>query len=227
MLYVWEDIPAKLLRHAFPSAKNIFVEINPNKKKWLINRSCNLHKNNIESHLDVISRSLDTHSTKYENIVLFGDFNACVDDEALQTFCKSYSFISLIKQSTCFKNYSKSPSCIDPTLTNKPLSFQTKCVIKTGLSDFHRMTNSVLKMHFRKLSPKVINYRDFKKFHNERFMNSSLYTLNDARIDYSKNPNKFFEICHTVLKTYAPIKKKYIGRNNAPFMTKTFSKGIV
>ena len=226
MLYVWEDIPAKLLSHAFPSAKNFFVEINPNKKKWLINCSYNLHKNNIGSHLDVISRSLDTHSTKYENIVLFGDFNACVDDEALQTFCKSYSFISLIKQSTCFKN-PKSPSCIDPMLTNKPLSFQTKCVIETGLSDFHRMTNSVLKMHFRKLPPKVINYRDFKKFHNERFMNSSLYTLNDARIDYSKNPNKFFEICHTVLKTYAPKKKKYIGRNNAPFMTKTFSKGIV
>ena len=207
MLYVWEDIPAKLLSHAFPSAKNFFVEINPNKKKWLINCSYNLHKNNIESHLDVISRSLDTHSTKYENIVLFGDFNACVDDKALETFCKSYSFISLIKQSTCFKN-PKSPSCIDPMLTNKPLSFQTKCVIETGLSGFHRMTKSVLKMHFWKLPPRVINYRDFKKFHNERFMNSSLYSLNDARIDYSKNPNNFFEICHTVLKTYAPKKIK-------------------
>ena len=70
------------------------------------------------------------------------------------------------------------------------------------------MTKSVLKMHFRKLPPRVINYRDFKKFHNERFMNSSLYSLNDARTDYSKNPNNFFEICHTVLKTYAPKKIK-------------------
>ena len=79
-------------------------------------------------------------------------------------------------------------------LTNKPRSFQTQCVIETGLSDFHRMTISVLKMHFRKLPPKVINYRDFKKFGNERFMDSLHYTLNEEQIDFSKNPYKFFKI---------------------------------
>ena len=42
---------------------------------------------------------------------------------------------SLIKQPTCFKN-PENPSCIDLILTNKPNSFQTKCVIETGLSDF-------------------------------------------------------------------------------------------
>ena len=85
MLYVREDIPAKLLSHDFPCAESFFVEINLCKKKWLINCSYNPHKNNIENHLDIISRSLDTHSTKYENIVHLGDFNACVDDEALKT----------------------------------------------------------------------------------------------------------------------------------------------
>ena len=69
MLYVWEDIPAKLLSHAFPSPKNFFVEINPNKKKWLINCSYNLHKNNIESHL--VSRSLDTHTLPNTKILYF------------------------------------------------------------------------------------------------------------------------------------------------------------
>ena len=69
MLYVWEDIPAKLLSHAFPSAKNFFVEINPNKKKWLINCSYNLHKTNIESHL--VSRSLDTHTLPNTKILYF------------------------------------------------------------------------------------------------------------------------------------------------------------
>ena len=127
------------------------------KKKWLINCSYNPHKNNIENHLDIISRSLDTDSTKYENIVLLDDFIVCVNDEALKTFCKPYSFSSLIKQPTCFKN-SKNLSCIDLMLRNKPHSFQKKCVIETGLSDFHRMTIFVLKMHFQKLPPKRINY---------------------------------------------------------------------
>ena len=63
--------------------------------------------------------------------------------ETLDTFCKSYSFNSLIKQPTCFKN-PENPSCIDLNLTNKPRSFQTKCVIETRLPDFHRMTIFVL-----------------------------------------------------------------------------------
>ena len=99
--------------------------------------------------------------------------------------------------------------------------------LETGLSEFHRMTISILKMHFRKLPPKVINYRDLKKFDNERFMGSLLYTLNEERIDYSKNPDNFFEICNTVLNTHAPKKKRYILGKNKPFMTKTFSKAIM
>ena len=80
--------------------------------------------------------------------MILGDFNACVEDETLDTFCKSYSLNSLFKQRTCFKN-SENPSCIYLILTQKPRSFQTKCVIDTGLSDFHRMTirfkNALLK----------------------------------------------------------------------------------
>ena len=89
MIYVREDIPAKLLSHDFPSAESFFIEINLYEKKWLINCSYNPQESNIEKHFDIISRSLDALSTKYENIVLLGDFNACVvDDEALQLFCK-------------------------------------------------------------------------------------------------------------------------------------------
>ena len=84
MLYVREDIPPpQLLSHDFPCAESFFVEVNFYNKKWFINCSYNLHKNNIENHLDIISRSLDTHSTKYENIVFLGGFKGCVDDEAL------------------------------------------------------------------------------------------------------------------------------------------------
>ena len=135
--YVREDIPAKLLSHDFPSAESFFIEINLYKKKWLINCSYNPHKSNIGKHLDIISRSLDALSTKYENIVLLGDFNACVDDKVLQTFCKFYYLHSLTKQPTCFKNH-KNPSCIDIILTNKPRSFQTKCDIEAGLSDYRQ-----------------------------------------------------------------------------------------
>ena len=42
-----------------------------------------------------------------------------------------------------------------------------------------------------------------------------------------KNPELFFNICHGVLNKYAPRKKKYLRRNNEPFMTKALSKAIM
>ena len=65
----------------------------------------------------------------------------------MRNFCNSHNLNSIIKQPTSFENL-ENPSCIDLILTNKPRSFQTTCVIETGLSDFHRMTFSILKTHF-------------------------------------------------------------------------------
>ena len=86
--------------------------------------------------------------------------------------------------------------------------FHSTCVIKTVLSDFHRMTFSVLKMHFRKLPPKVISYREFKKFENERFMESLYLALNIQNIDYIKSPDLFFNIWQNELNHHAPRQKK-------------------
>ena len=194
-----EDIPAKILSHDFPSAESFFVEIILHKKKWLINCSYSPNKNNIKNHLEIISKALDAFSTKYKNIIPLGDFNVCVDDETMRNFCNSYSLNSLIKQPTCFKN-PENPSCIDLILTKKPQSFQSACVIETGLSDFHRMTVSVLKTHFRKLPTKVATYRDFKMFENEKFMDSLKLILNSQNVDYTKNPQLFFELCRNELE---------------------------
>ena len=76
-------------------------------------------------------------------------------------FCESYNLKSLIKQSTCFKN-SENPSCIDLFLSNRPRNFSNSYIIETGLSDFHMMTESITEMHYRKLPPKIINYRDYE-----------------------------------------------------------------
>ena len=147
----------------------------------------------------IINRSLDVLSNKYENIVLLEDFNACVDDEFLETFCKFYSLHSLIKQPKCLK-----------ILTNKPSSFQNKCVIETGLSDFHRMTFTFANFLLKPLITGIL-----KKIDNERFIDSLHYTLSEEQIDYSKNSDKFFEISQNVLHKHAPTKKSiFVGAIN-------------
>ena len=116
-------------------------------KKWLINCSYNPRKNNIGSHPNVISKTLDTYYGKYEKVVFLGDFHAGIKETTMKSFCVSYNLTNFIKQPTCFKNPQK-PSYIDLILTNMPKSFQTTYIIVTGLPDFHRLTVSVLKMHF-------------------------------------------------------------------------------
>ena len=153
-----------------PLLKPFFIEITLHKEKWLSNSSYNPHKNSTKNHLKIISRTLDTFTNKYKNILLPGNFNACADDETMKNFRSSYDLHSLNKQPTCYKHPEIS-SCIDLILTNKAKSLQSTCALETGSFDCYRMTISVIKMHFPKL-PHGISYRAFKKFENERFMNS-------------------------------------------------------
>ena len=75
---------------------------------------------------------------------------------------------SLIKKTTCFKNLDK-PTRINLILTNQPSCFQYSKVLEAALSDFHLLAITEFKMSFQKLQPKIINYRDDKKFDNEKF----------------------------------------------------------
>ena len=134
LLYVCENIPAKVIYCDFPSSESFFVGINLHKKN-------NPQKNNIGSHLNVITKTLDIYYGKYDNVVFLGDFNAGNKETTMKSFCESYNLTNLIKQPTCFKKPGK-PSCIDLVLTNRPKYFQATSVTETGLSDFHRMTSS-------------------------------------------------------------------------------------
>ena len=61
----------------------------------------------MKNHLELISRTLETFTTKYENILLLGEFYVCVADETMKKFCSSYGLHSLIQQPIfyfCIKN---------------------------------------------------------------------------------------------------------------------------
>ena len=135
----------------------ILVEINMHNKKWLIYGIYNPDGSLISSHLSYLSRSLDSHSQHYDDIILLGDFNADMLDDNLNDFCKLNNLKNLIREHACYKN-PLNPSCIDLIITNRPNSFQDTNVIETGLSDFHKLTLSVMKMFFKKQPPKIISY---------------------------------------------------------------------
>ena len=146
VLSIRNNIPAKVVSRDGRPIESFYVQLNFRKKKWLLIFLYNPKHSSIESHLDSLSKSIDSLSSKYDNFVLLGDFNSCMEDFPMKTFGENYKLRNLIKEPTCFKN-PENPTCIDLILANKPLSFKNTYVIETGLSDSGQ-NDGAMKMHF-------------------------------------------------------------------------------
>ena len=90
------------------------------------------------------------------------DFNAETSNTTISEICATYNLKNLIKEPKCSKSL-ENPTCIDIILTNRPKCFQKSNVFETGLSDFHKLTFTVIKAYFQKQQPKIIKYRSYKK----------------------------------------------------------------
>ena len=183
--------------------------------------SYNPHKNLIVAHLREIQVALDVLSSKYENIIIIGDFNLEPKESAMIGFCQPYKMENLINNFTCYKNPNKS-TCIDLVLTNKPRFFKNSSVLETRLSDFDKMILKVMRAYFVKQTPKVVYYRDYKKLSNDLFINDILQAqaLTDTKENVQTNVVNVFN-------EHAPLKKRYVRANQAPFMNKKLSKEIM
>ena len=85
-----------------------------------------------------------------------------------------------------------------------------------------------MKASYRKIEPRVKNYRDYKSFSNEGFRESLLENLKGKLSGISDQSfSNFINTCNTVLDKQLPKKKKYFRGNQLPFMSKTLSKAIM
>ena len=144
------------------------MKINLHKKKWVISCSYNPNKALIATQIAVLSKNIDICTTKYDNFLFLGDFYVRLQDAS-----------SLINKPICYKNPEK-PSNINLILINCPRSFQNSCLIKTGLSDLHKMVTAVMKTTLRKIASKVIRYPDYKCF--AVMLSVSFYKISFHRI---------------------------------------------
>ena len=103
-----------------------------------------------------ITSGLDDFNTTHDNIIILGDFNVEPEESSMSDFLNLYNMKNLVKEKTCYKN-PQNPSCIDLITTNCLRSFQNTTAFETGLSDFHKMTAIVVKSHYPKQKPNIIN----------------------------------------------------------------------
>ena len=142
----------------------------------------------------------------------------------MKVFCNQHKFKALNEEPTCFKNFNN-PSCIDLFLTNSSKSFEKCFTLETGMSDFHKLIITILKVKPDKLQPKIIKYRDYKNFESNAFNNKLQISLKN----FDMNNSSFIElktIFMELLNKVAPQKTKYLRANHSKFMTKKLSKAI-
>ena len=181
----------------------------------------------IKGYLEYISKEIDSHSSKYDNFLLLDDFNSESPEEAMKSFCQIYNFKNLLDKPTCYKNPTN-PLCVDMIITNKPRSFQNSCTFETWLSNFHKMTLTVLKSSFAKQKPRVLNYRNYKFFNNTLFRDQVLNKLMNSNLQITDKALKHFkETCLSVVNTIAPLKSRFIQANQAPFINKEIQRAVM
>ena len=158
-----------LLSTIYSLVETIFIEISLKSKKWLLSCSYNPNLTLVNNHIQNISRGLDFYlskydnfivvedfySSKYDNFIVLGDFNAETSNATISEFCATYNLKYLIKEPTCCKNL-ENLICIDLILTNSSKYFQNSNVFETGLSDFYKLTFTVLKAYFQKQKPNCL-----------------------------------------------------------------------
>ena len=129
---------------------------------------------------------------------------------SLKEFCNLYSLKNLIKKPTCFKD-PDNPKVMDLLLTNRPRSFCNSVTLEARLSDFHKLTLTVLQTYFKKQAPKTTNYQNYKNFSNELFRADLIKELSNNNIP-EDDLIGFLDACKKSLDYHAPPKKNMSGQ---------------
>ena len=94
------------------------------------------------------------------------------------------------------------------------------------MSDFHKLTSTVLKTDFKKKAPKIITYRNYKNFSALQFRKEIDETFYRCDI-VSMSSDDFVNVFMEVLNRHAPLKSKYVKANDSLFTRKALRKAIM
>ena len=160
-----------------------------------------------------------------------GDFNiditkeGCSGFDKLEELCDTLYLTNLIKSETCYINNHK--LTIDLFFTNKPLSFQGTSATETRLSNCHKLLSTFMRSFVSRLKPKIIFFRNYKKFDETKFL-ADLKNTNFSFTSADPNENYLFltNSFSKIVEKHVPLKQKTLRGNHAPFVSKELRNGI-
>ena len=135
--------------------------MNLRKQKWLVIGIYKPPQSCGKMFIERLSNQLNDFLASYDNILLLRDFNMAPEDLKMQDFFGTDYFNG------------KNTTCIDLILTNQKQlfieHFMKYRTFITGISDFHALTASIMKLNYAKCNPKIKLYRDYKHFDIDLF----------------------------------------------------------
>ena len=162
-------ITKRLVNFEVNTSETIWFEVTISKKKWCIIFVYRPpHSNNKKVFFSELTTSLNQATNKYDNIIVMGGLNIDTQKNGAETnhdlsdLCDTFSLANLIGSSTCFK--SLSGTSIDVFRTNRTRSFHNTAIIEPGIGDHHKLITSFFRSHFERITPKKVEYRNYKKF---------------------------------------------------------------
>ena len=88
----------------------------------------------------------------------------------------------------------------------------------------HKLTLTVLKIHYKKQKPLLVTYRDYKNFSNESFQTELLSAMERySNISFADFHSEFLYL----LGKHALVKKRYIRADQKNFMDKELNQAIM
>ena len=163
---------------------------------------------------------------KYDNKIILGDHNVDMHNKFMEQFCNENGIETLIFRPTCFKS-PENPSTIDHILVNCKEQFLKTSVLETGLSDFHKLTLTVLNKSPPKRKARLFQYRNFSKLNADAFKNDLKHKINILNKQNKVDFESFNKAIKSIVDQHLPLQKRYARNNEAPFMNRRLRKEIM
>ena len=218
LFYVNQDLNCKVL-NKYPTRQDLeflVLELKLSKINWLV--ICTYKPPSLSdiAFTSEISNILTFYRSLHDNILLMGNFNMTPNNPKLSELIPDHKLCSLKPEPTCFK--SLNPTCIHNLLTNKKNRFMKTLTFEMGVSDHHKLIDTMLRSTFAKGKPKkcftvAIETLTIKSLKNN-------YKNNYPQCQIS---NHFYLHFKVILNQLAPLKHKLIRNNSQPFHGKNSS----
>ena len=165
-----------------------------------------------------------------KSVIIIGDLNINfrIPANELSDICDTFDLKQIVKNPTCFKSI-ENPSLLDIILTNCPKSLISAINMPLGISDFHNYISSATRINRPTNEPKIIFYRSFKKFSEDRYkkdLEDAPFHVSQVFEDVDDQMWYHNTLLNTIVDKNAPKKQKRITFKPLPYMNDNLRKAI-